>query len=34
MPHVRIYYTLEALGKTNDLHEKIFAAIQRSGSRC
>ena len=28
LPHVRLYYTLEALGKTNDLHSKIFPAIQ------
>ena len=28
VPHVRIYYTLEALGKTNELHSKIFEAIQ------
>ena len=28
VPHVRIYYTLEALGKTNDLHSKVFEAIQ------
>lgn len=28
LPHVRIYYTLEALGKTNELHSKIFEAIQ------
>lgn len=30
MPHVRIYYTLEALGKLPELHEKVFAAIQRN----
>ena len=29
MPHVRIYYTLEALGKLPELHEKVFAAIQK-----
>ena len=28
MPHVRIYYALEALGKTNELHSKVFEAIQ------
>ncbi|MGH6611287.1 MAG: thiol:disulfide interchange protein DsbA/DsbL, partial [Burkholderiaceae bacterium] len=28
VPHVRVYYTLEALGKTNELHSKIFEAIQ------
>jgi len=28
VPHVRTYYTLEALGKTNELHSKIFEAIQ------
>jgi thiol:disulfide interchange protein DsbA len=28
VPHVRIYYTLEALGKTNELHSKVFDAIQ------
>ena len=27
LPHVRLYYTLEALGKTNDLHSKVFPAI-------
>jgi protein dithiol oxidoreductase (disulfide-forming) len=30
MPHVRIYYTLEALGKINEMHEKVFAAIQKN----
>ena len=30
MPHVRIYYTLEALGKLPEMHEKIFAAIQKN----
>jgi thiol:disulfide interchange protein DsbA len=30
MPHVRIYYTLEALGKLPDMHEKVFAAIQKN----
>ena len=29
MPHVRIYYTLEALGKLPGMHEKVFAAIQK-----
>ena len=28
VPHVRTYYTLEALGKTNELHTKVFEAIQ------
>src|SRR5215203_3544171 len=28
VPHVRIYYTLEALGKTNELHSKVFEAVQ------
>lgn len=28
VPHVRIYYALEALGKTNELHSKVFEAIQ------
>ncbi len=28
VPHTRIYYTLEALGKTNELHSKVFEAIQ------
>lgn len=28
LPHVRIYYTLEALGKVNDLHTKVFQAVQ------
>lgn len=26
-PHSRIYYALEALGKTNELHAKVFVAI-------
>jgi thiol:disulfide interchange protein DsbA len=30
MPHVRIYYTLEALGKLDDMHQKVFAAIQKN----
>jgi thiol:disulfide interchange protein DsbA len=30
LPHVKIYYTLEALGKTNELHDKVFAAIQKN----
>jgi thiol:disulfide interchange protein DsbA len=30
IPHVKIYYTLEALGKTNELHEKVFAAVQKN----
>jgi protein dithiol oxidoreductase (disulfide-forming) len=30
MPHVRIYYTLEALGKLPEMHEKVFAAIQKN----
>jgi thiol:disulfide interchange protein DsbA len=29
VPHVRIYYTLEALKKTNELHTKVFRAIQQ-----
>ena len=28
VPHVRIYYTLEALGKVNEQHSKVFEAIQ------
>ena len=28
LPHVRIYYTLEALGKVNELHTKVFRAVQ------
>ncbi len=28
VPHVRTYYTLEALGKTNELHSKVFEAVQ------
>jgi protein dithiol oxidoreductase (disulfide-forming) len=27
-PHVRIYYTLEALKKTDEMHGKVFRAIQ------
>jgi thiol:disulfide interchange protein DsbA len=30
MPHVRIYYTLEALGKLPEMHEKVFVAIQKN----
>ena len=30
MPHVRIYYTLETLGKLDDMHEKVFNAIQKN----
>jgi len=30
MPHVRIYYTLDALGKLDDMHEKVFAAVQKN----
>lgn len=30
MPHVRIYYALEALGKLPELHEKVFVAIQKN----
>ena len=28
LPHVKIYYTLEALKKTEELHDKVFKAIQ------
>jgi protein dithiol oxidoreductase (disulfide-forming) len=28
VPHVRIYYTLEAMGKTGDVHMKVFRAAQ------
>ena len=28
LPHVKIYYTLEALKKTEELHAKVFRAIQ------
>jgi thiol:disulfide interchange protein DsbA len=28
LPHVRIYYTLEALGKVDELHTKVFQAVQ------
>ena len=34
MPHVRIYYTLEALGKLPEMHEKVFAAIHSIGCIC
>ena len=34
VPHVRIYYTLEALGKTNELHSKIFEAVRSRRCRC
>jgi thiol:disulfide interchange protein DsbA len=30
MPHVRIYYTLETLGKLPEMHEKVFTAIQKN----
>lgn len=30
LPHVRIYYALETLGKLPEMHEKIFAAIQKN----
>ncbi len=30
MPHVRIYYTLEALGKLDEMHQKVFTAIQKN----
>ncbi len=30
MPHVRIYYTLETLGKLDDMHQKVFTAIQKN----
>jgi thiol:disulfide interchange protein DsbA len=29
VPHVKIYYTLEALGKVNDLHTKVFHVVQQ-----
>ncbi len=28
LPHVRTYFTLEALGKVNELHTKVFRAVQ------
>jgi thiol:disulfide interchange protein DsbA len=30
MPHVRIYYTLETLGKLPEMHDKVFTAIQKN----
>lgn len=30
VPHVRIYYTLEALGKLPEMHDKVFNAIQKN----
>lgn len=30
LPHVRIYYALEALGKTDALHSKVFIAVQQN----
>jgi protein dithiol oxidoreductase (disulfide-forming) len=30
MPHVRIYYALETLGKLDDMHQKVFTAIQKN----
>jgi thiol:disulfide interchange protein DsbA len=30
LPHVRIYYALEALGKLDEMHQKVFAAIQKN----
>lgn len=29
LPHVKIYYSLEALGKLGDLHVKVFRAVQQ-----
>jgi len=29
LPHVKIYFTLEALKKTEELHAKVFRAVQR-----
>lgn len=28
LPHVKIYYTLEALKKTDEMHTKVFRAVQ------
>ena len=30
VPHVRIYYALETLGKLPDMHHKVFTAIQKN----
>lgn len=30
VPHVRIYYALETLGKLPEMHEKVFTAIQKN----
>ncbi|HTN48054.1 MAG TPA: thiol:disulfide interchange protein DsbA/DsbL [Burkholderiaceae bacterium] len=30
LPHVRIYYTLDTLGKLPEMHEKVFTAIQKN----
>jgi len=30
VPHVRIYYALETLGKLPEMHDKVFAAIQKN----
>ena len=29
LPHVKIYYTLEALKKVEDMHQKVFRAVQQ-----
>ncbi len=29
LPHVKIYYTLEALKKVDDMHAKVFRAVQQ-----
>lgn len=30
LPHVRIYYALESLGKLEEMHTKVFTAIQKN----
>lgn len=30
LPHVKIYYALETLGKLEEMHPKVFAAIQKN----
>lgn len=33
VPHQKLFYTLEALGRVGDLHRKVFAAIHVQGER-
>jgi thiol:disulfide interchange protein DsbA len=33
LPHTKIYYTLEALGRVNDMHDKVFDAYHKNKRR-